>query len=286
MTKIAREALIKLGVSEADADKILSTDEAVTKDLKVETFVSTITENLKTKFKEDGSMDEMVNEKIGRVLSSRDRIIMNAAKEYGVEVTKQEYEALPTKDRTDELNKLILKKFNDKKAPTGNEEKDKEIERLNNEVLNFKTRVKQLEDEELPKAKTEAEKRIEEFEFQSTLKSEFSRINAGKLVAPEKVVLPGVMAEFNSKYDRKTENGEIVLLEKGTQKVAYVDSKKVTLEMALEQISVGLDIRKKQEPPSKERTEDPAEKKVSTPGMTRAQKALAEMEAERKANAQ
>jgi len=286
MTKIAKEALIKLGISEADADKMLSTDEAVIKDLKVETFVENITSSLKTKFEGDGTMAEFAKGKIGAILAARDQNIMKAAREHGIEISTDEYKALPEKDRTDELNKLILKKFNDKKAPTGDDDKTKEIERLNKDIVSFKEKVKELEETVIPGIKSESENKLTQFEITTNLRSEFSRINNGKLVAPEKVVLPGVEQEFYSKYDVKKEEGKIVLYEKGKSVKAYKDAKEITIADALEEITVGLDLRKKQDPPKKDPIADPGEKKVTTPGAKKAMAEIEKMEAEHARNKQ
>jgi hypothetical protein len=240
---------------------MLSTDEAVTKDLKVETFVETVTSTLKTKFEGDGTFADFAKGKVGAILAARDQNIIKAAREHGVDISNEEYKALPEKDRTDELNKLVLKRLAEKKAPTGDDDKTKEIERLNKDIVSFKEKVKELEETVIPGIKSESENKLTQFEITTNLRSEFSRINNGKLVAPEKVVLPGVEQEFYSKYDVKKEDGKIVLYEKGKSVKAYKDSKEVTMDMALEEITVGLDLRKKQDPPKKDPIQDPGNKK-------------------------
>ena len=286
MTKIAKEAFIKLGLSEQDADKLLSTDESVTKDLKVDVMVQEVEAGMKKKFEDDGTMETYASSKVGKILSARDQNMMRVARERGIEITNDEYKALPEKDRTDALVKLIGDKFAEKIKSKGTpDDKDKEIEKLNAELLQTKDKVKQLEEVEIPKVKTENEKQLEAFKFNSHLTAEFSRVNAGKLLTKEDVVLPAVRQMFDSKYDYRFKDGQYELLEKGTDKVVYKDAKKVTLDMALDEISVSLDIRKKQEEPEKKKIEDKGQKKVSTPGFSRGQKAIEDMERERKANA-
>lgn len=157
---------------------------------------------------------------------------------------------------------------------------------MNKEVSSFKDKVKELEETTIPQIKSESENKLTQFEITTNLRSEFSRINNGKLVAPEKVVLPGVEQEFYSKYDVKKEEGKIVLYEKGKNVKAYKDAKEVTMDMALEDITVGLDLRKKQDPPKKDLIADPGAKIVTTPGAKKALAEIEKMEAEHARNKQ
>lgn len=277
------EVFLKLGLSKADAEKLLSADENVTKDLKVDEIVLSVVNTQKKKFEEDGTMDEYSKKKVDQVLSSRNRHIKRVAEEFGIEVTNKEIDELPSDSKTDDLIKMVIQRFKDKKAPANNDEKDKEIEKLNAEILQYKDKVKKFEEEEIPKLKSQAQEQIEANTLELSIRSKFSKINNGKLVADEDVLYPGIKSQLHSKYDIRIKDGKEVVYEKGTDKVAYKDSKAVTVDAILEELSEP--IRKKQEQPEKKRIPEGGGdgNKISTPGLKDAQQKLEEMKAKREA---
>lgn len=236
--KLAKLLIEKLGFTSQETEQLLSSDEAVIKDLKVDDFYKKTILSVQKKLTDDGTLEELLEEKmkgkIGAILGGRDKTLMKELKEAGIEITDEEYKGLPEKDRTDQLIKLGIKKLNEKKA-AGGDEKDKEMMDLRNKLQELSDAKKKLEEEELPKAKTEAEKQIAAFKLEQLYQKAYSQALKGKLIADEDSLFPAIDAQLKSKYDIGEKDGAVVLFKKGTQTVAFHDNsnKQIQLEEAL-----------------------------------------------------
>lgn len=264
MTRIAKEVFLKLGISEADADKYLSTDEAVTKDLKVDDITKVIYDKQVDKAKNDGTIQSIVSAKIGEVLSSRDNKIMKEAKAKGVVITDAEYNGLPEKDRTDKLIELVVTKLSEKSGANA-DDKDKEIARLNKEYTDALDKIKKLEEEELPKAKTEAEKLIESMRLETQVDQIYLNTLKGKLIGDEVTLKPAVMAKVMGEYDIKLKDGKLAVFNKGKDTLAYEGSNPLTVEKVFTKSAEDIKLVKAQEPVVKKKIESGNDKTENTP---------------------
>ena len=278
MSKLAKAIFLQFGISEADADKYLSSDEAVTKDLKAEDIYTNISDTFKEKFKSDGTLQEMVSKKIGEVLTHRDNEMRKLAKTSGVEITNDEYNNLPKENKSDHLAKLILEKIQQKKGGSS-DDKDKEIEKLNAEVLRFKDEVKKYEEEVIPKVKVEAQSQIESFQTEIQIKGIYQNTLGGKLISDESKLYPAVIAQVQAQYDLKMKDGQLAVFKKGTDVQAFNGNKAITLEEVF--TTSAKDFIKKQDPPEKKVIKVGEEGAVKpTAGMKKAQEEIERRKAE------
>lgn len=280
--KEIKEILKSLGTEDSEIEKLMSDDDKVTVDTKV--ITDGITATLKTVMENDGTIDTIKSEVRGEALAARDQRYRTSLKAQGVEITQAEYDALPKADRSDKLTELGVKRLAEKlKAPSSDPEKDKEIERLNAENLKWQTDYKKVLEEDLPAANSAAEKRITEFKKDNAIRSTFSRVNAGKLIASEDILWPGIASKFNEAYDTIEDNGQIFPVKKGTTIKLHKDSKPVSLDSLMEELSA--DVRKKSEDVVKRRIPEPGDKPATvSAGAKRAQDLREKREAEIEAN--
>lgn len=280
----AKEVFKSLGLEDADIEKLLSSDEKIEVDDKA--IVASIIETQKTIMEGDGTFEAIRSQVRGESLTVRDNRLRAEAKKRGVEVTQAEYDALPKANRSDALSELILKRIEEKlKTPSSDPEKDKEIERLQAALSEKEGKIKEYEEVIVPGAQTEAENKIAQFRKEAALRSTFQKVNAGKLVADENILWPGIQAKFNDLYDTIEENGVIVPVKKGTTNKEFKDGKAVGLEHVFDQLSA--DIRKKSDPVPPRKIPEPGQNDKPLPaGLNRAQKLkeqrLQEMEAHKK----
>ena len=280
MTKIAKEVFLKLGISEADADKYLSTDDAVTKDLKVDDITKVIYDKQVDKAKNDGTIQSIVSAKIGEVLSSRDNKIMKEAKAKGVVITDAEYQGLPEKDRTDKLIELVVTKLSEKSSANA-DDKDKEIARLNKEFTEAVEKIKKLEEEELPKAKTEAEKLIETMRLETQVDQVYINTLKGKLIGDEVTLKPAVMAKVMGEYDIKLKDGKLAVFNKGKDTLAYEGSNPLSVEKLFTKSAEEIKLVKSQDPPPRKTVSTGDDGKDNTPpALKRSQQTLEKKKAE------
>jgi hypothetical protein len=262
--KIAKAIFEKLGFTSAEADTFLSADETVTKDLKPDELYKKTVLSIQKKLEEDGTIESLLEEKvkgkIGAILGGRDKVLRKELKAKGIEISDEEYNALPEKDRTDELIKLSVKKLSEKSS-TG-DDKDKEITTLRNQLQELADAKKNLEEVELPKYRTEAEKQISQWKLDQAYRTNYSKALKGKLITDEDELFPAIDAKLRAKYDVGEKDGEVVLFKKGTTTVAYHENsnKAVKLEEALTE-SAGSFIKKQDPAPHKKRIEENPEGK-------------------------
>lgn len=262
-----------LGVEDSEIEKLMSDDEKVVVDPKLVT--DSVIATQKEVFESDGTFAAIKSDAKGEALTSRDNRYRAALKAQGVEITQAEYDALPKAERSDRLTELGIKKLAEKlKATSTDVEKDKEIERLHAENLKWQTDYKKVLEEDLPAAKTEAEQRIASFKKEQAIRSTFSKVNAGKLIANEDILWPGIASKFNEAYDTIEDNGQIFPVKKGTTIKLHKDSKPVTLDSLMEELSA--DVRKKSEPVNPRRIEEPNVDKSKIPVNSQKSKELAE----------
>lgn len=284
--KIAKEVFLKLGISEADADKYLSSDDAVTKDLKVDEITKTIFDKQIEKANNDGTISTIVGAKIGEVLGARDNKIMKEAKAKGVVITDAEYQALPQKDRTDKLIELVVTKLAEKTS-AGADDKDKEIARLNKEFTEAQEKIKKLEEEELPKAKTEAEKLIESMRLETQVDQLYLNTLKGKLIADEVALKASVMSKVTAEYDIRMKDGKLAVFNKGKETLAYEGSNPLAVEKLLSKSAEELKLVKTQDPPPRKEIKTGNDGDEPTPThLKNAQRVLEKKKAEIEANKQ
>lgn len=259
--KLAENLLLKLGLATDVIQKLLSADENVTKDVKVDEVFLTVQGAVKKKLEDDGTIGDMIDEavknKMGVVFGVRDKLIRKELKARGIDVTDEEYNKLPEKDRTDELIRLGFKKLEEKSGGTS-DDKDLEIKKLRDDMQRIVDEKEKLEKEELPRFKKEAEDQIRAFRVQSTFKTAYLETLKGKLIADESKLQPAIEADFFSKYDIGEKDGKQVLFKKGTQTIAFHDSsnKEVTLAEALNKSAEAF-IKKQDPPNNKQRLQEP-----------------------------
>lgn len=284
--KIAKEVFLKLGISEADAEKYLSSDDAVTKDLKVDEITKTIFDKQIEKANNDGTISTIVGAKIGEVLGARDNKIMKEAKAKGVVITDAEYQALPQKDRTDKLIELVVSKLAEKTS-AGADDKDKEIARLNKEFTEAQEKIKKLEEEELPKAKTEAEKLIESMRLETQVDQLYLNTLKGKLIADEVALKASVMSKVTAEYDIRMKDGKLAVFNKGKETLAYEGSNPLSVEKLLSKSAEELKLVKTQDPPPRKEIKTGNDGDEPTPThLKNAQRVLEKKKAEIEANKQ
>jgi len=284
--KIAKEVFLKLGISEADADKYLSSDEAVIKELKVDEITKTIFDKQIEKANNDGTISTIVGAKIGEVLGARDNKIMKEAKAKGVVITDAEYQALPQKDRTDKLIEFVVTKLAEKTS-SGADDKDKEIARLNKEFSEAQEKIKKLEEEELPKAKTEAEKLIESMRLETQVDQLYLNTLKGKLIADEVALKASVMSKVTSEYDIRLKDGKLAVFNKGKETLAYEGSNPLSVEKLLSKSAEELKLVKTQDPPPRKEIKTGNDGDEPTPThLKNAQRVLEKKKAEIEANKQ
>ncbi len=282
MTK-AGELLKKLGYSEDQITKLTSDDAEVQKTVDVDAMFTETEERLIKKFKEGGGMDVELAKKAKQILVGREKKVMDELKKAGLEITQDEIDALPEKSRTDDVIALAISKLAATKKPD-NEESKKEIDRLNGELRTKLDKIKELEEIELPRAKTEAQKLIDETQKDAHISSVFEKEYGGKLKIKDAQALKLFKEELYAKVDVKMENGEPVLYEKGKDVPYYKDASKVPFKTFVSEIVTAMDIVAKQDPtPRRQGVQEPNPKgEMSTPGLSRAQQRIAEKEAAQK----
>lgn len=279
----AGELLKKLGYSDDQITKLTSEDAEVQKTVDVDTMFTETEERLIKKFKEAGGMEAELAKKAKQILVGREKKVLDELKKAGLEITQDEIDALPEKSRTDDIIALAISKLHGTKKPD-NEESKKEIDRLNGELRSKLDRIKELEEVELPKAKTEAQQLIEETQKESYVNSVFEKEYGGKLKIKDAQALKLFKEELYAKVDIKMENGEPVLYEKGKDIPYYKDANKVPFKTFVGEIVTGMDIIAKQDPRDRKKDiPEPGNKtEISTPGLARAQQKIEEKEAARK----
>lgn len=250
--KLAENLLLKLGLATDVVQKLLSSDENVTKDVKIDEVFLSVQRTVKKKLEDDGTINDLVEEgvknKLGPILGVRDKNIRKELKARGIDITDEEYNKLPEKERTDELIRLALKRVEEKKGGNA-DEKDKEILQLRNDLQKLADEKEKLEKEELPKLQKEADEKINSFKRSATFNTSYFENLKGKLISDEAALKPAVEADFFSKYDLGEKDGKTVLYKKGTQTIAFHDNsnKEITLVDALN--ASAAPFLKKQDPP-------------------------------------
>jgi hypothetical protein len=278
-----KEVLKKIGLSDDLIEQLTSTDAAVLEKIDVDAASKSIRDVYVKAFESDGTFDEQKKNERATILKIRDKKLIDDFKAIGVEFSDEEYKALPADKTSDHLAKELAKRAEAKmKSGSGNpDDKDKEITRLNAEISNYVAEVKKLKEEELPKYQTEAQKQIEEFKKEQKIRSEFSKLNAGKLVADEEILYPGFKQKLQDKYDLRTDGDSIVIYEKGKDIKVMKDNKPLSFTSAVDDLSA--DLRKKQEDPKTRKVVEGEEgKEMTTVGASAYQKKMAEKEAELK----
>lgn len=278
----AKEILKALGVEDSEIEKILSADDKVVVDDAA--VVAGIINTQKEVMESDGTFSTIKSDARGEALSARDTKYRAFLKSHGVEVTQAEYDAFPKAERSDKLTELGMKRLAEKlKAPSSDPEKDKEIERLNNEVLTRDNKLKEYDEVVIPAANKKSDEAIAHFKKDNAIRSTFSRVNAGKLIASEDILWPGIASKFNEAYDTIEDNGQIFPVKKGTTIKLHKDSKPVSLDSLMEELSA--DVRKKSEPVNPRRIQEPGDKPATvSAGAKRAEDLIAQREAEIAAN--
>jgi hypothetical protein len=254
--KIAKLLFEKLGFTSEEADKFLSSDEAVTKDLNTDEIYKKTILSVRKKLEDDGTIESLLEDKvkgkIAAVLGGRDKVIRQELKDLGIEISDEDYTKLPEKDRTDQLIKLALKKLNEKKASSG-DDAQKEMTELRNKLQELADAKKKLEEEELPKAKTEAEKQIAAYRLEQMYQKAYGSTLKGKLIADEDSLFPAIDAQLRATYDIGEKDGKVVLFKKGTTTVAFHENsnKEVKLEDALTTSAAAFIKKQEPTPPKK-----------------------------------
>jgi hypothetical protein len=279
----AGELLKKLGYSDEQITKLTSEDAEVQKTVDVDTLFAETEERLVKKFKEGGGMDSELAKKAKQILVGREKKVIEELKKVGLDITEEEIEALPEKSRTDDVIALAISKLHSTKKPD-NEESKKEIDRLNGQLREKLDKIKNLEEVELPKAKTEAQQMIEQTQKESYIDNVFTKEYGGKLKIKDAQALKLFKEELNAKVDVKMENGEPVLYVKGKDVPYYKDATKTPFKTFVDEVIAEMDIVAKQDPAQRKKDipEPGGKTEISTPGLNRAQQRIAEKEAAQK----
>jgi len=275
MEELLKALLKQLGVETVKLEDL--TDPEKVKLIKVEDIVSEVNGNMREVLEADDSFTEPLKSAVrGEIFGKRQAMIIRLFSDH---LTKEEVDALPERDRFDKSLELLQKKIKSKTASSG-DDKDKEIERLNSDLLRSVDELKKVREEEIPQIKTEYEKAQSNRELRVNLRTAFDKITSGKLIGDADLLYPGVISKLESLYDVANESGSIILLEKGKTTKAFKNSKPVLLSDAITEIAEPAFKKQDPIPPRKLTEGTPEGKGFNTRANASFQDRLAQKEAE------
>lgn len=125
-------------------------------DFDVAAVLSEIDASMRTALENDDTFVDPIAERVrGEFLASKERKLVKVSN--GL-ITKEEVEAMPKKERYDKLVELLAERLGKAsgEGKTG-DDKDKEIQRLNDELAAKQAELKKVREEELPQAQAQVE---------------------------------------------------------------------------------------------------------------------------------
>jgi len=274
---LVKQLLTKIGIADDVAEKLVTGDAEATKDINVDTLVDDVKNGYLERFEADGTIERRKNEAVNALHISRNKAFRDIAKRHGIEFTDAEYNALPQDKRSEALYDAIIKKV---KSGSGTpDDKDKTISDLHAKIAEKEAEITKLREEELPKARREAEEQIMSFRRENTLQEEFRKATKEGLVADESIIWPGVKAKLAEEYDFIEKDGSFIPVKKGTTTQVFTDKNKPASIADILGKYVE-PVLKKSEPAPAQTFKTPKEApKFNVPGAKRRDAALAEAEA-------
>lgn len=213
------KALLKaLGASDEHIEKATAEKPAI----KAEALANEILENTKEALKQDEEfMKPLRGEWQGELLSSKEREIVKLS---GGKLTAAEINALPKENRFNKVLQLfaerlaVAPKEGDNKTA---DDKDKEIARLNGLVQERDTRIKTLEEVEIPAAKNAATEVETNYKKRGLVDGILTSAKDKKLVIGIDQTRTLALQAVEEEYDLRLKDGKFAVYEKGKDVLAY-----------------------------------------------------------------
>lgn len=231
------KALLKaLGMKDEAIEKYLSEDAETIKALEPKKDATAVQNHLKEVLKNDPAfVDTFKSQARAAVLSSKEKKFKEL-----FELTDEDVETLPEKNRYDDMIKLGFKRMQErleeakKKGKTGDDAKD-QIAALNKQIVDLKTAVKDYEEVKLPGAQKEADTKVASMQQRFGLLNKLHSKSADMLIKPE-FAIDKLMAELQGQYALVTDAaGKMQIKQKDNPEMeVYVDNELLTVDKAVE----------------------------------------------------
>lgn len=278
-----KQLLKKLGLTTEQINDVIADEPKYTPN----DLADTIQQSLKEVLENDEDFTRTIHSKVrGEVLTSKEKKIM---KLWGI--TKEEYDALPKETKFDSLLELAAKKKAEADGGGKNDdEKDKEIARLNGEIVTYKDKVRKLEEEDIPgiRNSVEADKKM------GRIERKLMRMYNGsdpkrKLVVDGELGVEMIMRKLQDRFDLDIDPGtdKVTLYKKGTKLKATEDNKMLDFEAMADQVASSgkllvvsngkPTVKKKGADTSDDDDDGDSKPKVSLPGLDKAKQHAKEM---------
>ncbi len=214
--KKLKDLLKKLGLSAAHIETVTAPDA----EFDVDEVAGEATTNIQQALENDEAfIGKLKGNWQGEVLSSKERYLMKASN--GL-LTQAEIDALPKQDRFNKVVDLLVTKLNSSKP--ANDDKDKEIDRLNKLVQERENELRTVREEELPKAQREAQKVAENFHLRESILKAVQASGKKTVLPVDKTVdllYADALSAYDLKWDETTKAPKV--LQKGKDLLAYSD---------------------------------------------------------------
>lgn len=280
--------LLKAVGFDAETIKKITAEKA---EFDVEEIAETVLGNIKAHIEStDPEFVEKIRESVrGELLTSKERKLIALGL-----ITKEQYDALPKKNRFDAALDFIKKQGDEKKPDDEGktpDQKDTEIGRLNTEIQKHLERIKALEEVELPAAKNEAVKLADGYRVDRAVEASLTGMKDRKLILDVERTRRNILSEVSEQYDLvwDAKKNSVVVKKKGEDVLAYHTkdrSKPLTLQDVVLAAgdTAGLFAKNNGAPPPAKGGEGKGEEKkpkFELPGMAKARAAVeAKVEAE------
>ncbi len=223
MNKVIETALLALGVSAGEIEKMQSEDEAVRGEVTSEGLVSAVTSASREALRNDS---EFINEfslrERYRVLDSKRNKLKNLAG-----LTAEEMASLPEKD-FDAWLEFALNKVKGSSGK-GKEELNSKIEELNGIILERDNQLNEIKNVTIPEIEGRISKEQDSATLRGLTRSPLSGENPVVFGMDAEMGHSSVVHKMSELYDLKLNEGKnsIVLYEKGKDVIAYKDNVEV-----------------------------------------------------------
>lgn len=219
------EDLLKLlGVENEIIANITSEKEEDRNKVKAEDVANSITEKYKARLKNDQSfIDPLHAELTGKISGT----VQNKIAKKVLGMTESELNALPKEKLMDTLIDMTIKKISDAKGDKTPDDKDKEIEKLNNKLLKKDEELKKVREEEIPSLQRKQVDFENGYRFKEEISSELDK---HKIIVGKKAALTIVNSFIAERADVKfTEDGKHKLMQKGSDVELFENNTQVKL---------------------------------------------------------
>lgn len=212
--------LTEIGIPADAITKLKSEKEEDVADIDVKVLKTDVFTRHKTALLSDDSFTKpIVDEARIGVLNSRANQLY---KKFSAYVTKAEFDAIPDKNRYDDLSELIATRVEEKIAEKKPADNAQELKDMHDKLRERDEEIKKLREEEIPAIQTKFTQLEERKNLVAFQRNEFNK-HAPNMVADPDVLWPAIQSHIESLYDFALNGTAMKVLNKGANTQAFDD---------------------------------------------------------------